>query len=266
MPNRALRSHAVELEGDTNMSGVYEEDLASGQKECVEERSIIMNLDQDEIQIGQSEKETVSKELEKSACEVNVTEQANAEVSSINPVTMPSSLQNMFGSMLASFKSDLLQRTATSQVSISTLQNKVKEDVRLGNEKLIKRFERENQKLSQELTKKLYSETGKFSHLLRWVQDDMESELVAVKGNLRVMSTEFDAKLGQQAKDTSHTADELASITVHNRQQVTKHIAKLSEELNTVKSNFAKDEEVFLKRQGECLEHLHAIEKEKSVK
>jgi hypothetical protein len=92
MPNHAICSHAVEVEGETNTAGMYEEDLASSQKECVEERSVIMNLGQDEVQIGQSEKETLSKELEKSACEVNVTEQDNAEVPSTNPITMPSSL------------------------------------------------------------------------------------------------------------------------------------------------------------------------------
>jgi hypothetical protein len=35
--------------------------------------------------------------------------------------------------------------------------------------------------------------------------------------------------------------------------------------MNAVKSSFAKDEEVVQKRQGERLEHLHAVEKEKFV-
>jgi PBP1b-binding outer membrane lipoprotein LpoB len=81
-------------------------------------------------------------ELEKSACEVNVTEQVSVEVPSINPVSMPSYLQAMFDSMLASLKTDHLQMIATLQESFkgetSALQNKVKEDVRLENQKLIK--------------------------------------------------------------------------------------------------------------------------------
>jgi uncharacterized protein YukE len=155
-----------------------------------------------------------------------------------------------------------LQESFKGEISI--LQNKVKEDVRFENEKLIKIFERENQKLSQELTKKLRSETEKFSHLLRQVQDDTESELVAVKRNLQVMSSEFDAGSGQHANDTSHIVDELASTIVYNSEQVIEQVAELSKEMNTAKSNFAKHEEVFQKRKGERLEHvLHAAEKKK---
>jgi hypothetical protein len=167
---------------------------------------------------------------------------------------MPSYLQAMSDSMLAALKSDPLQMIATLQESfrgeISALQNKVKADVSLENQKLIKRFGIQNQKLKQELTEKLSSETDKFSRVLRQVQDDTESELVAVKRNLQVMSTEFDAKLGQQAKDTSRIAGELTGKFVQNRGQVTEQIAKLSEETNTVKSNFARDEEIFQKGKG----------------
>jgi 3-deoxy-D-manno-octulosonic-acid transferase len=78
------------------------------------------------------------------------------------------------------------------------------------------------------------------------------------------MSTEFDAKLDQQAKVTSHIVDELASKIVQNREQVTEQIAKVSEEMNSVKSNFGKGEEIFQKRQGERLEHvLQVVEEEK---
>jgi thymidylate synthase len=172
--------------------------------------------------------------------------------------------------MLASLKSDQEEMIATLQDSfkseISALQIKVKEDIRLENQKLIKKFEIGHQSLRHELTQKLSSETDKFSHLLKQVQDDTESELVAVKNNFQVMSTEFDAKLGQQAKDTSLTANELTGKILQNREQVTDQIAKLSEEINTVKNNFANDEEVFQKRQGERLEQLtQAVEKGKSV-
>jgi hypothetical protein len=103
----------VELEGEADMSGVYEEDHATGQKESVQETSVVLNLGRDEVRIGQSEKEAVSMELDKSACEVSVTEQASVEVPCINPVTMPSYLQAMFDSMLAALKSDQLQMIAT---------------------------------------------------------------------------------------------------------------------------------------------------------
>jgi hypothetical protein len=95
------------------MSGVYEEDHATGQKESVYERSVVMDLGRDEMRIEQSAKETVSMELEKRACEVNVTEQASVEVHSINSVTMPSYLKAMFDSMLAALKIDQLQMIVT---------------------------------------------------------------------------------------------------------------------------------------------------------
>jgi hypothetical protein len=48
---------------------------------------------------------------------------------------------------------------------------------------------------------------------------------------------------------------------------VIEQVAKLSEEINTVNSNFAKHEEVFQKRQGERLEHvLYAVKKNKKDK
>jgi hypothetical protein len=53
--------------------------------------------------------------------------------------------------------------------------------------------------------------------MLRQVQDDTESELVAVKKKFQMMSTEFDPKLGQQAKDTSLIEDELTGKFVENR-------------------------------------------------
>lgn len=55
MLNRALRSRVVELEGDADMSGVCEEDLASVQKERVQEKYVVI-LGQNEVQIGQSQK------------------------------------------------------------------------------------------------------------------------------------------------------------------------------------------------------------------
>lgn len=74
------------------------------------------------------------------------------------------------------------------------------------------------------------------------------------------MSSEFDAELGQ-AKDASRIADELASKTVHNSEQVIEQVAELSGELDTVKSNFTAHEEVFQRRKGKRLEHfLHAAE------
>jgi hypothetical protein len=61
---------------------------------------------------------------------------------------------------------------------IFTLQNRAKDDFRLKNEKLIKRLEKDNQRLSQKFTEKLRSEKAKCLHLLRQVRDETESELV----------------------------------------------------------------------------------------
>jgi hypothetical protein len=58
----------------------------------------------------------------------------------------------------------------------------------------------------------------------------------------------------------------LTGKIVQNREEVTEQISKLSEEINTVKSNFAKNEQIFQERQGERLEHvLQVVEREKSV-
>ncbi|PNF33194.1 hypothetical protein B7P43_G12569 [Cryptotermes secundus] len=80
------------------------------------------------------------------------------------------------------------------------------------------------------------------------------------------MSAELDNKICQQAQDTSCIADELTAKIIQNKEQVTEQISELSEEIKAVKSDFAKNEEIFQKRQGERLEQvLQVIEKEKSL-
>jgi hypothetical protein len=49
MPNYALRSRIVNLEKDTGMSGVHEEDLEFGQNES----EAVMNLVLDEVRVEQ---------------------------------------------------------------------------------------------------------------------------------------------------------------------------------------------------------------------
>ncbi|PNF26756.1 hypothetical protein B7P43_G18372 [Cryptotermes secundus] len=80
------------------------------------------------------------------------------------------------------------------------------------------------------------------------------------------MFTELDDELGQQTKDTSRIADELTSNIIQNKEQVTEQTAELPEEINAVKGNFDKNEEIFQKGQGERLEQvLNVAEREISV-
>jgi uncharacterized protein YfkK (UPF0435 family) len=225
MPNRALCNRVVELEEDTDMSGEYEENLECEQTPSVEGRSVVINLSQGEVLLEQS-------------VEVSVNEQARTEVSPVNPSAVPSSVQDMLVTMLASLKSDQQEMIATLKESfkedISAFQIQIKEDIRLENQKLIERFERENQKLRQELRETL--------------------------------SSEFDAKLGEQAKETNRITDGLAGEIVLNRERIEEQIAELSERVNLVRSEFVKDGENFQNGQGERLEHLlQMVQKEKSV-
>ncbi|PNF38199.1 hypothetical protein B7P43_G13469 [Cryptotermes secundus] len=80
------------------------------------------------------------------------------------------------------------------------------------------------------------------------------------------MFTELDDELGQQTKDTSRIADELTSNIIQNKEQVKEQTAELPEEINAVKGNFDKNEEIFQNGQGERLEQdLHVVEREISV-
>ncbi|PNF42415.1 hypothetical protein B7P43_G12348 [Cryptotermes secundus] len=80
------------------------------------------------------------------------------------------------------------------------------------------------------------------------------------------MFTELDDELGQQTKDTSRIADELTSNIIQNKEQVKEQTAELPEEINAVKGNFDKNEEIFQNGQGERLEqNLHVVEREISV-
>jgi hypothetical protein len=55
-------------------------------------------------------------ELEKNTSEINVTEEASVEVLSINPVTIPNSLQAMFGSMIASLQASFKSEISALQI------------------------------------------------------------------------------------------------------------------------------------------------------
>jgi hypothetical protein len=218
MSNRALRSRVVELEGDSDMSGVHEEDLVSVEKMSVPEKCIV-NLGQNVVQISQNQ-ETVSTELEKRTCDVSVREQSSVDVPPTNPVAMYNSSQAMFDSMAA-------RKIATFQESFKKLICELREDIRQNNQKLLKKFESDK---------------------------------------IVPMFAELDDELGQQTKDTSCIADELTSNIIENKEQVTEQTAELPEEINAVKGNFDKNEEIFQKGQGERLEQvMHVVERERSV-
>lgn len=70
------------------------------------------------------------------------------------------------------------------EAKLNNLQ-KVKADIRSENEQLIKKFERENERLSQQFSEKLDSESRKLVHLVGKVQKDTEAELVAVKKHIQ---------------------------------------------------------------------------------
>jgi hypothetical protein len=60
------------------------------------------------------------------------------------------------------------------------------------------------------------------------------------------MCSEFSANIGHQTIDTNEITGELTSTIMQNRNEVDEQIAKLSETVNTVKSDFAKHKSVSL--------------------
>ncbi|KDR07829.1 hypothetical protein L798_02650 [Zootermopsis nevadensis] len=69
--------------------------------------------------------------------------------------------------------------------------------VRLENESLIKRVERENAKLNKEISEKLHSESVRFSFEIKQVGEDNEGELRAAKQNMQELSNDLYNKLDQ---------------------------------------------------------------------
>ncbi|PNF35692.1 hypothetical protein B7P43_G17395 [Cryptotermes secundus] len=128
------------------------------------------------------------------------------------------------------------------------------------NEKLVEQFRLENQKLSQEFSRKLQAETSKVSCQVRQLQGDTERELQVVQEKLQGISSEFETRLEQQSRSNQELTGELSGKVLEVRTEV----IHLANDIEILKDDLVKRAEDLEKRQGESTAQLNkAAEAEK---
>jgi hypothetical protein len=200
----------------------------------------------------------------------------------VNSAALPGYLQDVVASVIASMKAGNLELVNKLQESNQELLNSVEQkinrlqesndqmraEIRVENEKVVKRVQLETQKLRQDFSEGLKSETSKLSRQIRQVREDNERELAVVQEKFQGISSEFDARMGQQSRSHQEVTDELTSKIIEVRSEVntiSAEVNHLTEGMEMVKGDFLKRTEEFQKRQGERISQLsEAVESEKS--
>jgi hypothetical protein len=106
------------------------------------------------------------------------------------------------------------QSNAKLQESVKADIDRVRKDIKAQNEKLNKRFELQSQEA------KLDFEARRLTNLVGQVQRKTESELLVVKGQIQVVSTELETRIGQSNANTQGIIAELASQIVGHRSEM----------------------------------------------
>jgi hypothetical protein len=198
------------------------------------------------------------------------------------PISDSGDLKNLFAGMLAAInesnkalqssveaKINRLQENsnrlqASVESKLSNLQETVRADIRSESEKLIKKFEKENQKLSKQFSDKLDSESKKLLQLVGQVQKDTETELVAVKKQIQALSNDLEDKLEQTNIQANARVDQLTSKVIENKSDADNNLLRLDQRLNKldndvrlVREAFDENASVFQRRQRESTELIN---------
>jgi exonuclease VII large subunit len=112
--------------------------------------------------------------------------------------------------------------------------HEVRAGIRAKNEKLIKKFKTENQKLHKEFSDKIESERTRFTNVVNKVQRETGQELVAVKQRFKEFGPVFEPRLEQNVKDTTAVTDEIVSKITEVRSELNNKVEKLTDSVDEV--------------------------------
>jgi hypothetical protein len=180
----------------------------------------------------------------------------------------PSGIQNLLTSLLAAVRdgnknvsyqinslqegNKQLQEKVSSQInSLQEGMKTVRADIQAENNKLIKRFEAENQKLNKEFSEKLYSETKKLTLLVGKAQKETESELTAVKKHLVNINEEFEKKLGKTDAKNAEVIGQLAGTVSELQAQTGSIVTRVDLIADELRKDITQSNNEFQKRQRE---------------
>lgn len=176
--------------------------------------------------------------------------------------------QDMFAKLMSVMKADKLEVISSVKGEISDIRkeissvenkieslqrnvNNIREDVRLENERLIKRVERENSKLNKEISDKLHSESVRFSCQIKQVRDDNEGELRAAKRNMQELSNDLHNKLDHHIVEVNSVTGEITSRVIQNEEHLGQNLTKLTDEVQDLRNDMVKEQKKQSHRQGE---------------
>jgi hypothetical protein len=181
-----------------------------------------------------------------------------------NLMADPNDVRSLLANMLSAIQDSNEQMQALQNkvaASNSELQESVRAAIKSETEKLIKRFELENERLNKEFSERLHSEVMKCTHLIGQVQKDTEAELVAVKKNIQAASAGLEDRMDQHSSQTNSILDELTSRVIVNRSEVDtnvnkleKRVASLDREIGQVKDAIRENNDDMKKQQKENVE------------
>jgi hypothetical protein len=141
-------------------------------------------------------------------------------------------LQESVKTYLSSVKANISSKFSQLHEANTKYQENLRAKTKAGNEKLIKSFELQSQQSNKEFLAWLDSESRRLTNLVGQVQKETESELVAVKRQLQVVSTGFETRLEQSSTHTQGIINELASQMVDHRSGVEATISKLDQDVS----------------------------------
>jgi hypothetical protein len=228
MVSRALRSRTVEANQDDNELPARESD-----------KFVSLSSESESVEIAAVSQQEVAGELEPEPQAVELVE-VRGENAKECADHDPSELKQMLAGMMAMIQQSVRKDIGSVKADINSVKtditskfNKLQEDLRVEikseNEKLIKKFELQNQKSHKELSAKVDTESRRLTKMVGQLQKETEAELVAVKGQIQAVNTCFETQLEDSNNQIQTRSEKLEQEVTHKFTRQGESIGQISQ-------------------------------------
>ena len=155
--------------------------------------------------------------------------------------------------MLATFMSAMQRENAL-------LKESIRADIRTESEKVLQRFELQAQELRREFTNQMNVESRRVTGLVSQIKSESQSELVAVKRQLRSIGEDFDSRLNQANTSSQVVINEPADRVEEHRAEVNDELARLKESLGNYSEALTHDKSVVERSLGQVNAKVSELE------
>jgi hypothetical protein len=121
---------------------------------------------------------------------------------------------------ITSVKADITAKFSQLQENNDKLQESLRAEANAESERLIQRMDQQGQQLRKETSAKLDGEARRLTTLMGRVQQETEAEFVAVKEQLKIVTTGFESRVEQGATRNKEVVEDLANQLVDHRDEV----------------------------------------------